>query len=217
MTQKITSETEIALAVVNQMADWEVYKEVPISSTSHAGSIDIFGCKGLVRMAVEAKLKIHLSVLEQAHRNRKYANFSYVAVPKPKTLDSFFLKICKDYGIGIFLIDGDGIVVERLKPKFFRKIGKLRLEPWMKDSEAGSLHGRKTFYSTTMANIEEQLKRHKGRININNLLSKSTYHWSNAESAKKCILDYIRKGIIANMRFEAGYLILLREPKKIEQ
>jgi len=205
------TEADLCEKILLQYSDWDLYKEVPISHTSNAGSLDIIAEKAEVRITIEAKLKINFDVLAQAYRNRRYGHFSYIAVPKPKNVNQFFAKICRDYGIGVLFVDKDGNVLESIQAKFNRSIVKLKLEDWMKESIAGSLHGRNTVYSITMEKIEHELKRHKGRINISNLLGRSTYHWGNSRSAKQCIMSYIKKGYITNMKYDKGYLVLLRQ------
>lgn len=209
--QPIKTEADLASKILTHYSDWNLYKEVQISHTSNAGSLDIIAERDNIIMTVEAKLKINFDVLDQAYRNRRYGHFSYIAVPKPKNINGFFAKICIDYGIGVLFVDKEGNITELIKAKFNRRIVRLKLEDWMKDSVAGSLHGRSTAFSNTMEKIEFLLKRNKGKINMANLLEKTHYHWGNSRSAKQCILSYIKKGVIKNMKFDKGYLILLRE------
>lgn len=214
MSEIIKTEADLAEKILLQYSDWELYKEVPISFTTNSGSLDIVAVREGVRMAVEAKLKINFSVMEQAYRNRRYAHLSYIAVPMPKIINAYFLKVCRDDGIGVLMVDKNGVVHEKVKPKLNRSIVLLKLESWMMESVAGSLHGRATAYSNTMAQIEQLLRRNKGRVNISNLFEKGTYHWGTSSSAKQCIATYIRKGIIKNMRIDKGYLVLLRSKEE---
>lgn len=202
------TEIELAEKVLTFFTDWEIYPEVPCQG----GSIDILALKGPVVMATEAKMKINFTVIEQAFRNRAHAHFSYVAVPKPKTLQPFFLRVCREFGIGVLFVNetGDQVVSEVVKPKFNRNIRKLKLEPWMKNSISGSLHGRETAYSFAIKSIVMKLKRSNGRMSIPDIFKETVYHWSSLSSAKQCILSYIGKGIIKNIKHDKGYLVLVR-------
>jgi hypothetical protein len=205
--KEIKTEADLAAATISFFPEWDIYCEVPFQG----GSIDIFGVNGVIRMAIEAKLKFNFDVLEQAYRNRAVSTLSYVVVPQPKKNPSFTIKVYKNYGIGILFVDKNGTVREALKPKFNRNFKKIKLESWMKNSVAGSLHGRETAYSYAMSEITQAIKRNKGRMSFANIFSKTTYHWSSLTSAKACILMYIRKGIIKNIKHDKGYLVLVRD------
>lgn len=209
MAEILKTEAEFAAKFIEYFPDWDIYEEVPVDiKSSTAGSIDIYGVKGIFRMAAEVKLKTNWSIAQQGYRNRAFAHYSYICVPKPKTVENFFLMCCRDYGIGVLFYE-NGAIKEIVKPKINKNIKKRQLEDWMKNSTAGTLHGRESAYSFALSRIIQQLQRSPGgKMNIRNVFERTTYHWSSISSAKNCILLYIRKGIIKNITHEKGYLIL---------
>ena len=123
-------ETELAEHFINYFSDHDIYKEVP-----YAGLIDIVAVKGIITTSIEVKCLLNFDVIEQAVKNIRCSNYSYIAVPMPKS-KSFAYQICKNMGIGVLglTVNGRALnVIELVKPKLNRKATKLKLETWMKE------------------------------------------------------------------------------------
>lgn len=209
MALKVKKESEIATAVMEFFADWNLWPEVPLAD---GGIIDVYAIRGTTTMAIEAKMHLNFQVLHQAYRNKARAHFSYIAVPEPKNTPEFFKRVCKDYGIGVLYIDKkDSIIREGIKPRFNKRIKQPKLADWMKQSAAGSQYDRVTAYSYAIDQIVMNLRRNNNRMNMANVFEKTTYHWKSITSAQECIKTYIRKKIITQFRIESGYLVLNKE------
>lgn len=198
-------ETELALKIIDYYSGWDIYKEVP-----SGGIIDIVCKKENVVTSIECKMQLNFDVIGQAYKNIPYVNFSYIAVPERKTR-TFAFNVCKDYGIGILFCSSRGRVEEVLRPKYFRHKSAIKLEPYMKKSEAGSQNNRVTAFKNTIDEIEILLKRKGGRAHITEIFRKDSYfHYSSCSSARQAIKNLLqgRKNVIENFYFDKGFLIL---------
>jgi len=77
----------------------------------------------------------------------------------------------------------------------------------MKDSEAGSQNNRITFFKDTVNQITQMLKR-RGEMSLKDVIERIDHHYSHNASAKQCIIEMCRRGVIKEFRFENGKLIL---------
>ena len=195
-------ETELAEKFINYFCDFEVFKEVPAN-----GIIDFVVKNGIVIMAVEVKLSLNFEVIEQANKNKSYCDYSYIAVPRPKK-ESFAYDICKMLGIGVLVYD-DWAINETVKPLKNKrhKFYKLKLENYMKRSVAGSQNDRITPFKATIERMVIYISRHPG-CTLNECLNNIDFHWSNLTSAKACVYQWIKKGIIKEFKIEKNVLIL---------
>lgn len=193
-------ETDFAAKVIEYFNDeqHEVYPEVPC-----AGIIDIVVKSGPVIIAVECKLNFGFDVIQQAFKNRNYAHYSYIAVPKDR--QGFPKKICQDYGIGILSFYRDEHVVETLKPKLNRKIIKPKLHDWMKLSTAGSQNDRMTSWKYWKDDVIRILTR-RGSLGLEpkQLFETGYRHYAKVEYMKRNLITYIKSGLVANAEFRDG-------------
>lgn len=209
-------ESELALKFIEFFNDqYEVYKEVPV-----AGSIvDFVAATDLIKIAVEVKLEFGLKVIEQAFYHRTYFNYSYVAVPKAKRGHSrhFIYKICRDLEIGVLEYNEiSDEILEAVKPKLNRRKSKVKLLDYMKESVAGSQYDRITAFSNTIREIVNYLKRRQDGEKMDVVLNSVNFHWNTLSSAKSCIYQWCRKGVITEFRLENGRLYLIKKDDGIK-
>jgi len=199
-------ETELAQHFIDFFSDHDIYKEVP-----YAGIIDIVALKGNITTAIEVKCSLNFDVIEQAAKNIGCSNYSYIAVPMPKR-KSFAYHICKNMGIGVLGLTVGGRsmnVVELVKPKFNRKMRKLKLKPWMKESVAGSQNDRMTAFKNTVRELKHYLERRPDKKStVKDAINGISHHYGSVTSARSSLLSMIDRGVITDFRLENGFLIL---------
>jgi len=202
------SESALATHFIDKyLLDHEVFKEVPCG-----GIIDIVTLKHNIITAFEAKTSFSFDVIEQAVKNKMFANYSYVLIPRTKSR-SFAYQICKEYGIGIIEVlcmnDGEmGQPYETLAPKLNRKIIKPKLAEWQKENTAGVQSGRITAFSNTVTEITKHLQRKQGKDLSKNVLSIVKHHYGSLTSANSSLMGMVNRGVIKDFYFEKGYMIL---------
>lgn len=193
-------ETELAELVIAYLSDWDIYKEVPC-----AGIIDIIAVKKPVVIAVECKMTFGIDVIYQAEKNKRYAHYSYVAVPKES--HSMAKRICGDYGIGILAMNrqyNSATMMEVLAPRINRRIKAPVLKEWMKESVAGSQSDRMTAFKNTVRNLLQAVQRNGGSMSVDVCLKTLDHHYGSLSSAKTCIMARIRDGVITGITYEKG-------------
>lgn len=206
-------EVDLAKHFVSYFSDkFEIYQEVD----SGTGIIDIVAVNDIITVGVEVKTRFNFEVLEQAYRNLWKVNLSYIAVPVTKKTH-FGYKIASDYGVGVityadFLPDTQKIV-EAIEPKLTRTKFNIRtiLKEYQKRSVAGSQGAeRMTAYKNTIEIITNYLKRHNGTP-ISGVLKNIEHHWGSNATAKSCLYQYMKRGIIKEFYLENSKLYLTQE------
>lgn len=207
---------------------YDVYPEVPAQ-----GIIDIIAFRDPVVIAVECKMQFGFDVLEQAVKNKAFAHYSYIAIPKPlKKFSRLKEAVCKSQGIGVLTydfaepkkgkrtqsnmlktLDKDELLAQRIrelvKPQLNRKIVKPNLAAWMKKSVAGSQSQRMTAFKHTVSEIERLLQQ-KGVIKVDEALRRIKHHYGSVSSAKSSIHGLCKRNIITSFTMEKG-LFKVRE------
>jgi len=100
---KFAKEEDMARIVVShfETLGYQVYKEV----SSRGGRLDIYCVKENDTVAIETKLNLGLTLLEQAHNWLGRANRVFLAIPyKKKNNLHFAREVCRNFGIGIMLV-----------------------------------------------------------------------------------------------------------------
>jgi hypothetical protein len=187
-------ETELAQYFIDHFEGFEIFKEVPAY-----GIIDIVLRSGQITTSIEVKCSLNFEVIEQAFNNINMANYSYIAVPKPKS-KSFAYRICKEYGIGVLVLAKRNsnsrpefyTIEELVKPRFNRKISKLELHDWQKESVAGSQNERMTAFKNSVRDIVQYVQRNKGKVHIKDVLKNVSTHYSSISSATQCIIRMVQ-------------------------
>lgn len=205
---KNQSEEELAKHFIDFFRDQDLYFEVPA-----AGIIDIVVKTGIITTAIEVKTSFNFSVLEQAIKNCNFANYSYVAVPKASLATrNFQKKLCKDYGVGILEYNpgkyttSAGRVEELLKPRLNRKIYKLKLHEYHKESVAGSISNRITAFGNYVRMLKEYISCRPKGSPIDEVFRVGFVHYSSVYSFKSCLARHISDGTITGVRIEKGVI-----------
>ncbi len=221
---KIT-EVELARDIIAWLNKdgWEVYQEVKVDGPV----ADIVAKRGPVIWVIEAKVSFGLDVMEQAEHWIHRANMVSVAVPWTK--DPHFKKrICSKFGIGVLVRVHEDTYIkswairEDVRPEFFRKVitkwDDILREEHKTYCEAGSVgsHKRFTPFEETRQNLIRIVAASPG-ISLNEALKKFKHHYKSDSSARSCLVDYILKGIISELRIErdGNSILLFLVPKII--
>eukprot|EP01029_Cantina_marsupialis_P029717 TRINITY_DN782061_c0_g1_i1.p2 TRINITY_DN782061_c0_g1~~TRINITY_DN782061_c0_g1_i1.p2 ORF type:complete len:226 (-),score=28.32 TRINITY_DN782061_c0_g1_i1:1072-1749(-) len=211
LSKKATySESDVAKVLMDHYSDQDVYPEVPTGN----GICDIIIKDYHIYTAIEVKRSFSFDVLEQAIRNKKIAHYSMIAVPKFQKI-SFKRQLCRDYGIGLILVDMDMFMYNGFhalhltdEAKFNRGAVIPKLEDWMKRSVSGSKNDRMTAFKVMIEDIEHRLKREGGRAKFEDVFSLGLSTYSTVQSAKHTLKNHIRSGVIDSFTFEGSELIL---------
>lgn len=170
--------------------------------------IDIYGKAKNHTVGIEVKTSLNFKVIQQAYQNIDCCNYSYVAVPKPKEIH-FGFEFCKMLGIGVLVYSEEyNSVYEKVKPKLNRHARKLNPSEVYKKAIPGTKsgeHGIKSPFQISVENIEIYVKRHEG-CTIKEAIENTTWHWSNMSSAKSCVANYIKSGVINSIELKNGKL-----------
>lgn len=171
--------------------------------------IDIYGKAKNHTIGIEVKTSLNFKVIQQAYQNIQCCNYSYIAIPEPKEIH-FGFEICKMLGIGVLLYSEKyNSVIQRIMPKLNRHVRKLGTPPLIhKKAIPGTKsgdHGIKSPFMLSIINIENYVKRHKG-CTIKEAIENTSWHWSNMASAKSCIANYIKNGVIKTIALKDGGL-----------
>lgn len=207
---KIT-EVDLAKQLIKSFdgTDYEVYQEV----TTPNGSADIVLKYGFL-WAIEVKLGMNLTVIAQARYNQRYFHYSSIAVPakarKGKTFN-IGVEICRQWGIGIFLISSHGGTNDHLKAKLNRNAitDHILLHEKMKTfAEAGNSNGdRWTPFNQTVDELKRFIRKNP-ECRLKNALTEISHHYSSLSSAQNSIRQWIRTGVIKGIALNRGILTL---------
>lgn len=205
-------ETDLAKLLIKSFdgSDYEVYQEV----TTPNGSADIV-LKYSFLWAIEIKLGMNLTVLAQARCNQRYFHYSSICIKaqRGKTFD-FGVKICKEWGIGVFVLFGNGNLREYLRPKMQRKAltKTIILHERMKTyAEAGNSNGdRWTPFDQTVDDLKRYVRQNPGcRLKV--ALQEIDHHYHTLSSATSSIRQWINTGVIKGLELKQGILNEINE------
>ena len=208
-------ETELAQHFVEYLSCYDLYFEV-----DYGGCVDIVAINGNVSMSYEVKNSFNFKVLEQAIRNTRNFNYSYIAVPFSKDR-TFQEKLCSDYGVGILYYDKDWrrghSVKESVPPKLNRlasaKKLMLRLSDINKRSKPGAKSGdgdKITAFSVTVDALVLYVQRHQG-CKLKEAIDSLQHHYYDDKSAYTNLYRWIQSGVINRVRLENGKLFLNKQ------
>jgi hypothetical protein len=209
-------ETELAQFFVDYLSCYDLYFEV-----DYGRCIDIVAINDGVCMAYEVKTSFNFKVLEQAIANKDRFNYSYVCVPDSR--DSYFQEqLCKDYGIGLLYYRnsyyGESKIIERVKPKLNRNASAKKLSLYLSDRHKLSKPGAKsgdgekiTAFGVTVENLVFYVKRNNG-CTLKDAITNTHHHYRNDTTALRNIYQWIRSGVIKELKFENRKLVLTEKP-----
>ncbi len=204
---RMTSMKEIDLAI--PLIAWldshgfEVYQEVQVNGDT-ADIVAVL--HGKLVHVIEVKTALSMAVLAQADRWRHYAHWRSVAVPHLRrngAVHPFTMRICQDYGIGMFYIGRD--ISERIPPAFNRKVRAdivlKTLRPEHKTyAQAGSSNGRRwTPFAATCTSIARYVANHPG-CDLKTLVGSIDTHYASKSCASHCISHWAQAGKVQGIR-----------------
>jgi hypothetical protein len=104
----IKKETDLFEPVRSWLEDkgYEVFAEVKF----YGVRADVVGRCGPAMVNVELKKQLSFDLLEQAFHRRKYFNYTYIAIPKQKSISSFVRTLLDRERIGLLQVDENGRV-----------------------------------------------------------------------------------------------------------
>ncbi len=209
-TKTTIKESDLAKVVIDYLTQPanDIYSEVPSTSGTVA---DIVIKRGDDLIAIETKTTFGLAVIAQAHHNKKHYNYVYVAVPLSKT--SFALTVCREFGIGVIVVDWKRgkRVYEELKPTYNENPKKPKLRDWMKRSISGSQSDRLTSFKVFLESVEEQLACN-GSMTHKELFKTCYRHYMSAVYLRTNLVTHIKSGLIKNIEYKTGKFTLTEKP-----
>ena len=202
------AETEIARSVVEALRiDHEVFQEVSIGGDT----VDIVARTGSVLWAVEVKTSLNLQVIGQAMMNRRCFHYSSVAVPAAKRGkgEDAALRFLEQNGLGMIVVKQDGRIYERLPARFHRRVISRLVhlcDEQKTYAEAGNAEGRRfTLFRATRDQLYQYVARNPG-CSLKDAIENTFHHYSSFSSARNCIRNYIKSGVITEIQNDDGRL-----------
>lgn len=219
------AETDLAAAVVDLLShDHDVYQEVKIAG----GTVDIVAKRGPILWAVEVKKSTSLAVLGQALRNHGWFHYSSIAVPDKRRRgrgeDAAF-QFMKQNGIGKIEIQErrrwnkesaealgweyrlEASEVERasFNRRAFTKWVQLYEQQKIFAPAGTNGGGAFTPFKGTRVLLLEFVTAHPG-CTIKEAMSAIDHHYHKLSTAMSCVREYIKTGVIDEIRNEDGRL-----------
>lgn len=203
------SEVDLASKVITWLEKdgWDVYQEVD--------DIDIVALRSPVSWAIECKLSMGFSVLEQAVRRTGRAHCIWVATPYRKSNYKIARLCCEKLGIGwITVAKNTDYIQIQCYPNFQRRLVrpiKKYVRPEHKTyAKAGSPSNRSwTPFKATCRELKNLVILKPG-ITLKEAITNISHHYSSNTSARSSLTNHLLRGIIDGVRFERnGKKILL--------
>lgn len=182
MVRARLAEVDVAAPVVAWLraGGWDVYQEVR-NGKGGERSCDLVATRGPLVWAVEAKVRLCVEVLEQAHWWLQYAHYASVAVPYHylSALGPAFGHLVRAWGLGIFGVRPmealcGGTAIDKLvdnmhyPPRLHRRGLAVHLRRWLCEEQktflaAGSpCGGGWTPFKDTCRNLAQFVREHPG-------------------------------------------------------
>lgn len=208
-------ETDLAKTMIGILEDggYEVFQEVQAYEGYGSPVIDIVAKQGKILWSIETKVSLSMDVLAQAFWNMRYFHYSSICIPKAKGSKGryFALKVARDHGIGVFSIWPDGAGVELEKARFNRRAfsASIKLHERQKTfAEAGNNNGKHwSPFQQTKENLIWYVTKHEGE-RLSALVAEISHHYSTPSEAANCIRQWIKKGVIKELRIDRGRVYL---------
>ncbi len=200
MSGAFTSERELAAAVVAWLRDlrWEVYQEVPVG----CGVADIVAKQRAVTWLIETKLSMSIQLLKQLDDRVGHAHMTSAAVPVGARRAVPY-KVFKALGAGLITVWPGGIVNERLRPQFFRRVAGVELHEEQKTfcNAGSSSGGHWTPFRQTARNVQAYVSHNPG-CSMSQLLAGIKHHYRKESVANSSIVAWIEDGVIKGVRVD---------------
>lgn len=197
---------------------WDCYLEV---RDGYGGPrADIVATRGPVAFVVEAKQRLTIQAVEQALRWKESANQVAVAVwaesmkrdgtPKQGERVRYPNRVLRALGIGLIQVSRYGDIYAgheeggarwvRHKPR--APIFDL-LNEAQKDTEPGAAGHYYSPFRETCQRLAEYVAGNPG-VTLRAALGEVTHHYANEKSARACLYDLIRKGVVDGVTLDEG-------------
>lgn len=191
-------EVDLAKSVVSHFSkDYEVYQEVKACSSR---VIDIVVRKKSGLMAIETKVTLNMKLWEQAFKNKKWCNYSFIAIPQNiyrKSRRKMISGMCRGLNIGIIVVDFDGNVSIQYNPAQEIPTQTLKLYDEQKSFALAGSGGVPYFtpFKKTVSEIKKYLEEH-GKSELVTVIQSIDHHYKTEQSAIQSIRKYASKGVL---------------------
>lgn len=199
-------ESDLAKKIIKYLEDngYTSYKEVCMRGRGGNARCDAYfikkdGDKIIDTIAVETKLNMNLTVIQQAYRWIKYANKNYICLPSTKRKNwksrKFAYKVCEQFGIGVYEVSPYEIK-ERVVATNSSKYKLPPLYEEQKDFVAGSDDSK---YYTSFKHTVKQLDDfmlNKEKYKWSELIKEIKHHYKNNKNANTTLKKYIGGDVI---------------------
>ncbi len=200
-------ESELAEYIITYLEKqgYECYKEVSMKGKGGNARSDCYFVKGDETIAVETKMSMTMTVIQQADRWKSHAKKVYVCVPtvtkKGWKARKFALKICDALGIGVFEYGVKGIK----ESKTAKLNNKAKLPPLyeeQKDSVAGNDSGQFfTSFKNTVNKLNEYMS-DKKESSMSDVIKNIKHHYKSENSAKSSLKKMIEQKVIDGYKID---------------
>lgn len=212
---KFEKEEDLAREVVSyyEKLGYQVYKEV-CSYGGGSARLDIYCVKDGDTIAIETKMNMGLTVIDQAFNWVGRANRVYVALPYKKKSNLYFAReVCRNFGIGIMLVNDpqyyghDFLMNEWLAPSVCESpTNPLKTYEEQKLSVAGNARGEfVTPFSITRTSLVEYVKVNPG-CSLSDAIKNIKHHYEHERSAKSSLKKLIIGGVIDEIKMDDSKL-----------
>ncbi len=224
-------EAKVAAAVVKWLRErgWQVYQEVAAGPIADIVATQQHG-KALIAWIIECKVQLGLAVIDQALHWKLYGMAHFVSVATPRANSRAprhaINALLVDNGIGQLEVEpswsGDGHVLERLEPAFFRGVGRsgnsIRdIRTYLREEQkthvaAGTANGGHwSDFKDTCQKVSRYVHEHPGTT-LKALLDAVDTHYASKASARSTLAHWIEKGKVPGVRIERSGRALLLQP-----
>ena len=191
-------EVDLAKLVVSHFSkDYDVYQEVKACSSR---VIDIVVRKKSGLMAIETKVMLNMKLWEQAFKNKKWCNYSFIAIPQNiyrKSRRKMISGMCRGLNIGVIVVDFDGNVSIQYNPAQEIPTQTLKLYDEQKSFALAGSGGVPYFtpFKKTVSEIKKYLEEH-GKSELVTVIQSINHHYKTEQSAIQSIRKYALKGVM---------------------
>jgi hypothetical protein len=200
-------ESDLAKRIIKHLEElgYVSYKEVCMKGRGGNARCDAYfvkkeGDKIIETIAIETKLNMNLTVIEQANRWLKYANKNYICVPSAKRKNwkarSFAYKVCEKFGIGVYEVSPHEIK-EKVKAVNTPKYTLPPLYEEQRDFVAGTDDSK---YYTSFKHTVKQLDDFmldKDKYKWSDLIKEIKHHYKNDKNANTTLKKFIGGNVIS--------------------
>lgn len=203
-------ESELADIVIKyyESKGYTIYSEVLYKPRGKRA--DIVAVKNNEYVVIETKMSMNLKLLEQAFFWKDKSHKTYLCFPSQRKINWFAVNMCKDYGIGIFILRKGNLQLYS-ESSVCKNPDLPKLYEQQKDSISGSKGGD---YVTPFKITRDKLVNYVKKNGENTLIScvqKIDHHYSNDNSAKQSLTKMISIGVIDQLElFKKGRTMFVR-------